>query len=214
MSFAPTKSKHQVSERKHQQSPPKFSAEVVAKFDSNLRAFDPSRRKTSPKVFTQRKLSPNLSTQQQQTQQQSQHRTSSANKRNVTSPSTQKQNSSSGRNISSASHQKQRRASPYSGWSFGQSDNGPKKLFGGCLAFDDSLINRVSRWRSDENPFASSGEKRETEFPKDKPSAEWICVHSKLIETVHVEELLRKKYEELEFRLFAAFVQFRNSLEV
>lgn len=212
MSFAPKKTSSTINDqkRKHQQSPPKFSAEVVAKFDSNLRAFDSTKRKNSPKTFQQRKLSPDLKTQRQLRHQENDN--VATNNETV---------STENRKIISAKKSSwsifARESPSFSDNNRKENERRSKRIFGGLTSYVfEDVAKEKARGRNDDNPFATSrsDEKRLSAFPKEKLSAEWICVHSKLVEMEHVEELLRRKFEELEMRHFAAIVNFRSNLEI
>lgn len=227
MSFAPTKFATATQPRKQQQSPPKFSAEVVAKFDSNLRAFDPTKRRNSPKGIVQRKLSPPPAINQQQgniitSPQNGFQKKSTPVSRN----NNNKNNHASSFLLQTPSPAQKKRVSPSSSYANDQSR--PKNVFGASSINLDKFSASQKMQRNDQqNPFVGKGSSHHTkqqqeresevderEFPKKKLSSQWICVHAKLVEIEHVEELLRRKYEELEYRHFAAIVHFRNSLEV
>jgi len=214
-----------------QKSPPRSSAEVAAKFDANIRAFDP-RRKVSPRNFLRRKLpvsispppggnrgSPNetvFAFPEQQNQQQ-QRRKDPFSSKSSTRPS-------SGNGVfqsiaSKSARESKRKMSPLARY-YANQERRPTKIFGSSSnqhlddIFGASNGMAQSGFSSRNNDQAEQIDENRPFYRHDEVSRDWIRIHAKMEETFLVEELIREQIEKLELEHMKAMMKFKNEFAV
>lgn len=237
MSFGPPRF---ISPIRKDKSPPRSSAEVAAKFDANIRAFDP-RRRVSPKDFLRRKLPVSISPppsakrstpdrnasgvifafpNQQKNDVSNQNKNgkfSPNNNNNGRSPTTKGGNSIFQALAATSAKESKRKLSPLARY-YASQERRPTNIFGTSSKKQDDIFGSSDRFANKsgfERSDVNNNDKDHLPFYKhDEVSSFWIRVHAKMTETLHVESLIRERIENLELEHIKLMLKFKNEFVV
>lgn len=224
MSFGPPRLISTPPKKDKTKSPPRFSAEIAAKFDANIREFDPTRRK-SPKDFLRRKTVPSFTSPRNQQQ------TNSNNKNNLennpfASQNNQNDNNNNHKRRTSSTNSKPpstgRRTSSARNNNNNETERRPRKIFGGESNNGEEDFFKIGNRRNSSSSIVEGGNFPDFSnntstipfYKLNEVSPEWIRVHAKINETLMVQSLVRERIEKLQLDQFRLLVKFKNELEI